>query len=168
MNFGALKKVLLFLILAEAVFIGTGGCAAVDGQGLDFNPYYFTYKNRKVVNHPGSFQFDSQPIPSNLQTIDFFALGCAGTGQKGQKLVADVMNGIASQHEIDYVVYLGDNFYSKGVRSVSDKLALATYVEWQEVEGQTNSRLSTALFRGKVGTPNNVEWLHVHETWLAL
>ena len=114
MDSGALKKFFLFLILAGAVFIGTGGCAAVDGQGLDFNPFYFTYKNRKVVNPPASFKSSSQPILSDLHDVEFFALGCAGTGQKGQKLVADAMNGIASKQQIDFILYLGDNFYTKG------------------------------------------------------
>ena len=50
-------------------------------------------------------------------------------------------------------------------RTVGD-LALVTYEEWQESEGQTRGRLSTALFRESAVTPNGVEWLHVHETWL--
>lgn len=50
----------------------------------------------------------------------------------------------------------------------SGDLALVTYVEWQIVAGQTNSRLSSALFREKEGAPNSVEWLHVHETGLMV
>ncbi|MFQ5973360.1 MAG: hypothetical protein ACE5Q3_13605 [Alphaproteobacteria bacterium] len=46
-------------------------------------------------------------------------------------------------------------------------LALVTYEEWQSLAGVTTARISTALFRRKAGTPNGVEWLHVHETWLA-
>ncbi len=46
-------------------------------------------------------------------------------------------------------------------------LCLVTYEEWQEHTGETTGRLSTALFRKRQGTPNGVEWLHVHETWLA-
>ena len=46
-------------------------------------------------------------------------------------------------------------------------VALVTYEEWQEVGGESRGRLSTALFRLREGTPNGVEWLHVHETWLA-
>lgn len=45
-------------------------------------------------------------------------------------------------------------------------LALATYEEWQEDAGATSVRLSTVLFREKANTPNRLEWLHVHETWL--
>ncbi len=46
------------------------------------------------------------------------------------------------------------------------ELALATYEEWQEVRGEVRGRLSSVLFRAREGTPNNLEWLHVHETWL--
>jgi len=47
-----------------------------------------------------------------------------------------------------------------------DHLVLATYQEWQEIESQVTARLSSGLFREKAGTPNGLEWLHVHETWL--
>jgi hypothetical protein len=45
-------------------------------------------------------------------------------------------------------------------------VALMTYEEWQEVDGQTRGRLSSALFREREDTPCGVEWLHLHETWL--
>ncbi|NHZ73788.1 MAG: hypothetical protein GWP16_04900 [Nitrospirae bacterium] len=43
---------------------------------------------------------------------------------------------------------------------------LVLYEEWQEIEGEPRGRLSTALFRRREGTPNGVEWMHVHEVWL--
>jgi len=43
---------------------------------------------------------------------------------------------------------------------------LVLYEEWQEIEGESRGRLSTALFRRREGTPNGVEWMHVHEVWL--
>jgi hypothetical protein len=49
-------------------------------------------------------------------------------------------------------------------RSPGPGFWLATYEEWQAVEGETSGRLSTALFRERAGTRNGVEWLHVHET----
>ena len=47
-----------------------------------------------------------------------------------------------------------------------DELVLATYHECQDFEGNATVRLSSVLFRKKPGTPNELEWLHVHETWL--
>ena len=43
-----------------------------------------------------------------------------------------------------------------------DDAALVTYEEWQGGKG----RVSTALLQRKSGTPNGVEWVHVHETGL--
>ena len=43
---------------------------------------------------------------------------------------------------------------------------LVLYEEWQEIEGESRGRLSTALFRRREATPNGVEWVHVHEVWL--
>jgi hypothetical protein len=48
---------------------------------------------------------------------------------------------------------------------VGDQI-LVLYEEWQEIEGESRGRLSTALFRRCEGTPNGIEWLHVHEVWL--
>ena len=45
-------------------------------------------------------------------------------------------------------------------------VALVTYEEWQTKGDETRGRLSSALFRVKPGTPNDLQWLHVHETWL--
>ena len=46
------------------------------------------------------------------------------------------------------------------------ELVLATYEEWQEINGLVTSRLSTALFQKAATTPNGFRWLHVHETWI--
>ena len=52
------------------------------------------------------------------------------------------------------------------LRHQADNLALVTYEEWQEVAENKTGRLSTVLFQVKPDTPNGLEWLHVHETWL--
>lgn len=44
-------------------------------------------------------------------------------------------------------------------------LAVVEYEEWQQQDGETTVRLSTAVFRDTPGTPNGLSWLHVHETW---
>jgi len=51
-------------------------------------------------------------------------------------------------------------------RALSEDLRLVVYEEHQWLAGgQTNQRVSSALFRSREGTPHGVEWLHVHETW---
>jgi len=51
-------------------------------------------------------------------------------------------------------------------RSTVGEVALVTYEEWQREGDETRGRLSSALFRVKPSTPNDLQWLHVHETWL--
>ncbi|MFQ5791454.1 MAG: hypothetical protein ACE5JS_02005 [Nitrospinota bacterium] len=51
-------------------------------------------------------------------------------------------------------------------RRTEGDICLVTYQEWQQLSGATTGRLSTALFRSCPDTPNEVKWLHVHETWL--
>ncbi len=44
---------------------------------------------------------------------------------------------------------------------------LVLYEEWQEVKGETKVRQSSAVFRKSEHARNGVDWVHVHETWLA-
>ena len=46
------------------------------------------------------------------------------------------------------------------------EIILATYEEWQKNNGKTTGRISSVLFQQKEEKPNNLVWVHVHETWL--
>lgn len=52
------------------------------------------------------------------------------------------------------------------VRDAGAQRWLVTYEEWQEGEGASRGRLSTALLGAAPETPNGVLWHHLHETWL--
>lgn len=52
------------------------------------------------------------------------------------------------------------------VRHTVGSQAMVLYEEWQEIEGETRGRLSTAILQRLEGTPNGLEWLHVHEVWM--
>ena len=44
---------------------------------------------------------------------------------------------------------------------------LATYEEWQQEGGRpTSGRVTSVLFRRRLGLPQGLEWHHVHETWI--
>ncbi len=44
---------------------------------------------------------------------------------------------------------------------------MLTYHEWQQYgDGEPSLRLSSVLLHEKPGTPNGLEWLHLHETWI--
>lgn len=52
------------------------------------------------------------------------------------------------------------------VRPVAPGVWLSTYEEWQESPAGRRGRLSSAVLREREGTPNGLEWVHVHEVWL--
>jgi hypothetical protein len=52
------------------------------------------------------------------------------------------------------------------MRFESLSLLVATYEEWQVIDGEERGRLSTVVFRKRRDLPNGVEWYHVHEVWL--
>jgi hypothetical protein len=52
------------------------------------------------------------------------------------------------------------------VRAVAGDVAIVTYELWMELGGKSRGRIATAVLRARDGTPNGIEWLHVHETWL--
>ncbi len=52
------------------------------------------------------------------------------------------------------------------VFAIFEGLYRVTYEEWQQGGNEDGGRISTAILRANLETPNGVEWLHVHETWL--
>ena len=55
-------------------------------------------------------------------------------------------------------------------RPVGNGVVLVSYEEWQRRDGVWKARRSTALLRAATGADSPadaVEWIHVHETWMA-
>ncbi|MFQ5720726.1 MAG: hypothetical protein ACE5IK_14395 [Acidobacteriota bacterium] len=55
---------------------------------------------------------------------------------------------------------------NESCRAAGTDLWLCTYEEWQASGDESRGRVSTALFAPDSDAPNEVRWLHVHETWL--
>ncbi len=53
-------------------------------------------------------------------SVHFIVLGDQGSGGKGQRDVAEAMGRKAAEDPVEFVILLGDNFYSWGVDSVDD------------------------------------------------
>lgn len=91
----------------------------------------------------------------------FVIISPDGTLTEGAPLLAGIRQGHGTRPNFriwveDFRFHRQDNY-----------IALTTYQEWAKIGEETTARISTALFREKAGNPNGVEWLHVHETWLA-
>ena len=51
-------------------------------------------------------------------------------------------------------------------RHVDERTVVATYEEWQHLDGEDRGRLSTVVFQRVPANSTTLRWLHVHETWL--
>ena len=78
-------------------------------------------------------------------------------------LLTNVRKAYGSQSDQPYSIRI-ENLHGRRLES---QLFLAVYEEWQKVGDEDKGRLTTVVFGSKTGTPNSLEWLHVHETWLA-
>ncbi len=56
-----------------------------------------------------------------------------------------------------------ENYIYKGE---FNSIYIVTYEEWHENNSDKRGRLSTAIFKDAPNNYNNLNWLHVHETWL--
>ncbi len=106
-------------LLAGLFLILFTGCNP-DGIFYDFMSFQ-GYKPGTVHDAPEEPFADVTSPLSEKGILQFFALGCAGAGNEGQRLVADSMAGLAADYPIDFVLYLGDNFYGRGVSSTNDR-----------------------------------------------
>ena len=51
--------------------------------------------------------------------------------------------------------------------SLDDQFALVRYEEWQRHEGNTTTRVSSAVMQASPTAPLGWAWVALHETWLA-
>ncbi len=95
-------KIVLRKIIVGSVFIVLGVVAGF---------YYYTHK--PLIRIPSDQE--------HLSAIHFFALGDQGEGGDEQWQVARSMEMLAEKEgTLDFVTFLGDNFYGSGVASISD------------------------------------------------
>ena len=75
---------------------------------------------KEVINRKPVPKFSIPGKVAGREYIYFIALGDQGKGGSTQQHVAGLMNEKAGQDSLDFVITLGDNFYGRGVTSVSD------------------------------------------------
>ncbi len=114
-------KKILSLCFVLAAFTLTG-CEDLKNAAHYFVPYqYSSYKPGDVLGSPAAEEFQALERRSAEPYLDFFAVGCAGSGNQGQYKLAELMGGTAEKMDASFVLYLGDNFYGAGVKSVNDR-----------------------------------------------
>jgi hypothetical protein len=50
------------------------------------------------------------------------------------------------------------------IRLIEGPLTLVSYEEWHEVDGRSQGKMTSALFRLEHGRPNRVAWSHLHQS----
>jgi tartrate-resistant acid phosphatase type 5 len=115
------KRVSLLLAgLVLAIFISS--CThRFEGAVAYVFPQLSGYKSARVINAQPIGTFITPERIADSSYLEFFAVGCAGSGNRGQKILAENMAALAEKEKISFVLYLGDNFYPYGVKSITDK-----------------------------------------------
>jgi len=99
---------------------------------------------------------------------DVLADGFEIVSPEGRKLDRDeILSAVRGTHGMHAAVPFRIWVDDVVTRDLGGGLLLATYEEWQSVGQRTRGRLSTAIFRPREGAPHGLEWVHVHEVWLA-
>lgn len=105
-----------FAAFLSAVFLLSGCHTGLHYDLMSFN----AFKPGKVEGAKELNPFEPPEAHPSEPFLSFFALGCAGAGNEGQRIVAQSMGRTADKYKVDFTLYLGDNFYGRGVRSTED------------------------------------------------
>ena len=126
---------------------------------IDLHQFFEDWFNGKLKNTEEDFSRFTKVMGEGFEIISPF-----GTKTNRSALMEKLRNayGLKSGSEKKYRIWI-ENVHT---RKLEDNLFLITYKEWQEVDGVTKGRLSTAILKENSTNPNKIEWLHVHETWL--
>ncbi len=85
-----------------------------------FLPACFAGRGSKVKNPQPTPPFTVPDKVAGQGYVYFIGMGDQGEGTHEQRKVAELMNAKAQKDSLDFVLLLGDNFYSDGVTSVTD------------------------------------------------
>ena len=96
----------------------------------------------------------------NVLADEFQIISPAGLALEKSPILDTVRSGYG--REPDAKIWIENHRH----RMTIGGLSVVTYEEWQESTDGKRGRLSTALLQASENTPNDVQWLHVHETWL--
>ncbi len=109
----------IFFIGFSILAFGCNGCN-LSGIHYEFISWD-QYQAGEVLDKPEDIKgFTGAAENLNRPGLEFFAVGCAGAGNEGQMKVAESMALTAAEHPAAFTLYLGDNFYARGVSSVDD------------------------------------------------
>lgn len=110
-----MKKNIVFLFLISLL----GGLACGHSNRLPLGNSQDTLNNRAVNGGGGPDQGGSL---GEGTAVSFVTFGDWGSGSDEQTMVAEAIGNYCSENQCDFILTLGDNFYSNGVDSTTDPL----------------------------------------------
>lgn len=107
-------------LLHYSLAIGLACCfVACDNAKID-NKKTILDEKISVENRRPTPEFSIPDKIKGKSYLSFIALGDQGRGGSSQKHVALLMNEKGEKDTLDFIITLGDNFYQRGVKSVTD------------------------------------------------
>lgn len=92
--------------------------------------------------------------------VDMKMVSPEGVIMSGEGIIQAIKNSHGSSNHIK--IWVED----VTVKRLTADFYLATYYELQDRAGNNTKRYSSAIFRRSSRSPNDFEWIHVHETWV--
>ena len=129
--------------------------AACKSEVIGLHDFFVEWMGAHIDRNPLAFERFA-----NTTAESFFLVNPDGSVSERETLLPDLESTYGARP--DFKIWIKDC----QCRFVSENHCLITYEEWHDLAGVGSSRLSSALFERREGTPNGVVWLSVHETWL--
>ena len=126
---------------------------------IELHQFFVAWFGGKIPNDEATFARFEQAMGE-----EFGIIGPNGRLTERTPLIHSLRQGYGSwQDKPDSKIWIEN----VSLRWETENFALLTYEEWQTYDGQTTSRLSSALFQRAPNCPNGVEWQHLQETWFV-
>ena len=110
-----------FILIFLSAIMGIGLYFWIRETGIYYDFRSFDHYKEAAVHNAPAKQLPFKPFEKREESaVQFFAVGCAGSGNKGQKMLAESMAKVAAVYRPDFILYLGDNFYGRGLDSIND------------------------------------------------
>lgn len=146
--------------------VGTDSSAAsleerAEREVEELHRFFQDWFNGEVENTDDAYSRFSEVLAQG-----FVIVGPGGVAQERQDLLDGLRRAYAPEGTEPVELWIENFRLHRQLPTEDGDLVLVSYQEWQQRGESRRGRLSSALLREHPGTPNGLEWLHVHETWL--
>lgn len=127
----------------------------------DLHHFFEDWFNGKVENTDGAYARFADVLAEG-----FVIVSPNGQLQDRQAVIDGLRSAYAPEGTEPVRIWVEGFELRRRIPTEAGDVAVVTYEEWIQRGENRRGRVSTAILRQREGTPNGIEWLHVHETWL--